>query len=208
MGLAVLAARWLIAALFLRAALAKRADPADFRAAVANYRLLPGKAVPFVARAVPAAELAAALLLAVGLGTGIAAGAVAAMLLVFCVAIGTNLARGRVFDCGCAGFGAPKQISWRHVATNIVMAAAAVAVTVVRTPVAALWNGPTGPFRASDASGSDALPVALAVVLTLVVATLLRRAAHVRTLLEDAGTLGGASIESEAVLNGAETGSR
>jgi uncharacterized membrane protein YphA (DoxX/SURF4 family) len=180
MGLVLLAARCLIVCVFLRAGFAKITDLADFRSAVKNYRLLPPGLVPVVALTLPFAELAAAILLAVGILPGITAGLLALLLLCFAAAIAINLARGRSFDCGCAG-SAPRTISWAHVASNACLAALAVAVTLAPPRTLAVWPGPSGLFAVATPRG-DALPIVLAVVLGLVTVAVIRRAAAVRNL--------------------------
>src|SRR6202044_7309 len=122
----LLAARWLVAGIFLRSGLVKAVGITEFRSAVANYRLLPPALVKPVAVTLPFAELGAAVLLAVGVLTVAVAAGLALLLIAFAVAIAINLARGRVFDCGCAGSAAaPRLISWRHVVTDLALAAVA-----------------------------------------------------------------------------------
>lgn len=182
MGLFLLAARWLIAGIFLRSGLAKATGLATFRSAVANYRLLPPALVTVVATTLPFAEIAAGVLLAIGVLPTVVAAAVAVLLVVFAVAIAVNLARGRVFDCGCVGSAiAPSTISWRHVAVDLVLAVAAAAIAVAPPAVAELWGGPVGPVRVAT-QGGTAFPVLLAVLVGLVVMTMLQRAAAVRGL--------------------------
>ncbi len=182
MGLFLLAARWLIAGIFLRSGLAKATRLAAFHSAVTNYQLLPPALVTVVATALPVAEIAAAVLLAVGVMPVVAAGALALLLFVFAAAIAVNLARGRVFDCGCAGSAvAPRRISWGHVVVDIVLAAAAAAIAVAPPATAELWRGPTSLVPVATQSGG-AFPVLLAVLVCFVVMALLQRAAAVRGL--------------------------
>lgn len=182
MTLVLLAARCLIVCVFLRAGSAKMTDLADFRSAVMNYRLLPSALVPAVALSLPFAEVLAALMLAAGILQTVVAGFLALLLLIFAAAIGINLARGRVFDCGCAG-AAPQAIGWTHVASNAAMAALATALAVAPSRTLAVWPGVAGPFPVATPH-DDALPVVLAVVLCLVMATVFRRALALRALAE------------------------
>lgn len=182
MGLVLLGVRWLIAGIFLRSGLVKLAGIAEFRAAVANYRLLPAAAVRPVAWLLPAAEVVLAVVLAAGLLPVVAAAALAALLVVFAVAIAINLARGRSFDCGCGGSVAPALISWRHVLLDLVLAAGAAAVAIAPPPVAELWRGPAGAAQVSVAA-SGAWPVLLAVVVLLILLAVLKRAATIRSLV-------------------------
>jgi hypothetical protein len=180
MALVLLAARCLIVCVFLRAGFAKVTDLPDFRSAVANYRLLPTGLVPPVALTLPFAEVAAAVFLALGILPGIVAALLALLLLSFAGAIAINLARGRSFDCGCAG-SAPQTINWWHVAVNVGMAALAVAIALAPPSTLALWPGTAGAFSVAIPR-TDALPIALAVVVGLITVTVLRRAAAVRNL--------------------------
>ena len=182
MGLILLAGRWIVAAIFLRSGLAKATALEDFRQAVSNYRLLPPSLVTAVAVTLPFAEIAAAVLLAAGILTVVVAAALALLLVGFAVAIAVNLARGRVFDCGCVGSAAaPRMISWPHVAVNLVLAA--VAGTIAAAPPAALqaWRGPAGLIEVSTPP-AGAFPVLLAVLVCLVMMIVVRRAVAVRSL--------------------------
>ena len=182
MGFFLLLARWLIAGIFLRSGLAKATGLAAFRSAVANYRLLPPVLVTPVAAILPFAEIVAAALLAFGVLTVVVAAVLAFLLVTFAVAVGINLARGRVFDCGCTGSAAtPRLISWRHVTADLVLAAVAAAVAVAPPAAAQLWLGPGGLVRVAT-PGGGALPVLLAACIGLVLTSVLRSAADVRDL--------------------------
>jgi uncharacterized membrane protein YphA (DoxX/SURF4 family) len=154
--------RFFLSALFLFAGLAKLNRRAEFETAVRNYSLLPGRLVRPVARTLPAAEIAAGALLAVGLATAVVAGALAMLLVVFAVAVAVNLLRGRSIDCGCYGVVAERRIGWVTVARDIALFAVAVVVAVehpAAMSVDALADGGQG------VSSSDA--VALLVIATL-----------------------------------------
>lgn len=182
MGFFLLLARWLIAGIFLRSGLAKATGLAAFRSAVANYRLLPPVLVTPVAAILPFAEIVAAALLAIGVLTVVVAAVLAFLLVTFAVAVGINLARGRVFDCGCTGSAAtPRLIAWRHVTADLVLAAVAAAIAVAPPAAAQLWRGPAGLARVAT-PGGGALPVLLAASIGLVLTSVLRSAADVRDL--------------------------
>jgi uncharacterized membrane protein YphA (DoxX/SURF4 family) len=200
MGLALLVARCVIVAIFFRAGLGKMSDLADFRSAVANYRLLPAAAVPAVALSMPFAEASAALLLAVGVLTGPVAALLALLLVTFATAIAINLARGRVFDCGCAG-SAPRKIGWQHVAVNLTLAAAAVAIALAPPAGLSVWPGVHGPFSVTTPR-VDAFPVVLAAVLAVVTISAGRRATTLWRLLGSfQGQLTTASVSSHSGRN-------
>lgn len=128
-----------IALVFVHAGTAKLLSRDEFRGVVENYRLLPAPlAAPFAAL-LPAVELAA--------GGGVlwaatrpyAAPLAAALLLLYALAMGINLARGRRdIDCGCFKSALKQTISGWLIARNLLLAAGAFALWL---PVA---NRPTG----------------------------------------------------------------
>ena len=86
---------------FVAAAIPKIADPPAFAHMIYNYRLLPGGLINALALLMPWLELLAGLALILGVWRREAAVVVGALLIVFLVAIGVNLARGHAVDCGC-----------------------------------------------------------------------------------------------------------
>jgi hypothetical protein len=113
-----------LALVMFAAAWHKFSDPDAFAAALAAYALLPRHTVDAVARALPVLEaLIGACILLPATRTA-ALIALAALLLLYAVAIGLNLARGRRdIDCGCGRESHP--LSWGLVFRNLVLAAAA-----------------------------------------------------------------------------------
>ena len=95
--------RWTVAAVFLYAGAMKVADPAQFAADVENFRLLPYAASCAVAVYLPWLEILAALALAFGIWRAGAALLLAAMLVVFLIALSSAWARGLDITCGCFG---------------------------------------------------------------------------------------------------------
>jgi uncharacterized membrane protein YphA (DoxX/SURF4 family) len=100
-------ARLLLATVWAWAAMAKISDPDAAVRAVRAYQLLPEALVRPVAWGLPFAELALAVLLAVGLATRLAAVWSAVLLGLFMVAIAAAWARGLQIHCGCFGGGGP-----------------------------------------------------------------------------------------------------
>ena len=98
-----LAARFILGALFIAAALPKLADPPGFMRALWNYLLFPGWALGPMALVVPWLELLCGLALIAGLWPRAAAGWLGLMLLAFVAALSINLARRHPVDCGCFG---------------------------------------------------------------------------------------------------------
>jgi uncharacterized membrane protein YphA (DoxX/SURF4 family) len=93
--------QFVLAAVFVVAAVSKIADPPGFAHQLHNYRLLPAYALNAFALVLPWLELLAGLALFVGLWRRTAAGIIAALLVVFTLALGVNLARHHPIDCSC-----------------------------------------------------------------------------------------------------------
>jgi hypothetical protein len=110
------------ALLFASAALHKYLHPAHFAAVFAAYRILPPALTP-VARLVWILEVTiSAGLLVRGARAGAAAAGIC-LLLLYALAIGINLARGRRdLDCGCAGPNERRPIAPWMVTRNLLLA--------------------------------------------------------------------------------------
>ena len=92
-----------LAAIFGIAAIAKLREPAYFHGVVADYRLLPQALVALAARVLPLAELAGVAALLSDAGHRAGALGLAAITLLYGLAIALNLLRGhRHIDCGCS----------------------------------------------------------------------------------------------------------
>ena len=98
-----LAARLVLAAVFAASGWPKLTDPDGTLRSVRAFRLLPEALVPAFGYALPAVELAVALLLLAGLVTRPAALVTAGLLVMFVVGIAAAWARGLSIDCGCFG---------------------------------------------------------------------------------------------------------
>lgn len=90
-----------LGAIFIAAALPKIADPPSFAHMIYNYRILPGSLVNISALAMPWIEILAGLALILGIWTRTARNIIAALLVLFIVAIAFNLMRQNAIDCGC-----------------------------------------------------------------------------------------------------------
>ncbi|MEK0085864.1 MauE/DoxX family redox-associated membrane protein [Benzoatithermus flavus] len=122
-----------LAAIFATAAIAKLKAMSAFVGVVENYRLLPPPLVTPAAWALPPVELLAALGLLFPPTRPFAALVVAALLLLFALAIGINLARGRDrIDCGCFVGLLRQRLSWGLVGRNLVLALAGLVLTLDR----------------------------------------------------------------------------
>ena len=90
-----------LGALFVAAALPKIIDPPSFAHMIYNYRIVPAGVINLMALTMPWVELLCGLALILGVWRRAALGLIAAMLVVFIIAIGINLGRGNAIDCGC-----------------------------------------------------------------------------------------------------------
>jgi putative oxidoreductase len=122
--------RIVLGVLFIWAAVTKLPDMAGFAQDVANYRVVPAALVPFVAAAVVGIELLAGISLVVGVMERAAAAVIACLLVTFTAFLSQALLRGIDLRCGC--FGGDEPASWWTVGRDLIMLAAALAVT--RTP--------------------------------------------------------------------------
>ena len=87
--------------IFIAASLPKIVDPPSFAHMIYNYRIVPGALVNLSALTMPWIELLCGVALVLGIWRATARTIIAAMLLIFIVAISINLARGNAIDCGC-----------------------------------------------------------------------------------------------------------
>jgi uncharacterized membrane protein YphA (DoxX/SURF4 family) len=182
MAAIVLIIRFVIAGIFIRAGAVKLADREEFRLAVANYEILPARLVSAAAVGVPAVEVTVGLLLLLGVLSGVVAAVLAALLVCFSAAIAVNLARGRVFACGCDGGTAPQLISWGHVTVNVVLVALAISVSIAPPASLELLRGPSGMFSIGIPADAG-IPVVLAGALCFMSARMLSAAVTARRLL-------------------------
>ena len=123
-----------VALLFFDAAFHKLRDLAYFRATLADYRLLPIWALSMAAVTIPVVEIAIAIVALMPSTRVLGLISAAGLLVLYAIAMGVNLARGRSFiDCGCHGpavGGEPGQrISRALVFRNVLIAAIALAGT-------------------------------------------------------------------------------
>jgi putative oxidoreductase len=87
--------------IFIVAAIPKIQDPPSFAHMIYNYRILPAGLINISAMVMPWLEILAGLLLVLGIWVRPARNVVAALLVVFMIAISINLLRGNAVDCGC-----------------------------------------------------------------------------------------------------------
>lgn len=121
MGVAVLAARLVLAGVFVAAAAAKQFDRRGTEKGMAAFGV-PRRLAPATAVAVPIAELAIGLLLVPRATAAMAAGAAIVLLVAFTAGILANLAQGRTPDCACFGRARAGRADGRAAARNLVLA--------------------------------------------------------------------------------------
>ncbi|MGA7869480.1 MAG: MauE/DoxX family redox-associated membrane protein [Candidatus Binatus sp.] len=119
-----------LAVVFGASAVIKFEDFGEFRAAVANYRIVPESSAMPVAALVPVTETAGAVGILIPRSHQAAAALLLILLAIFTAAIVVNLMRGRLHvDCGCFGPAIRQPLSWWLPARNaILMALAAIAI--------------------------------------------------------------------------------
>lgn len=129
LGVALLVAQLLLAAVFALAGLSKLADLAGSRRALEAFGV-PKRAVPGLGFVLPLAELAVAgVLLPSGTARAGAVGAVA-LLSAFTIAIVVNLVRGRTPECRCFGQVQSARVGWGTVGRNLALAGVAAGAAV------------------------------------------------------------------------------
>jgi uncharacterized membrane protein YphA (DoxX/SURF4 family) len=151
-----LAARLVLAGVFLVAGGSKIGDLAASGRAVNAYRVMPYSAATAVGAALPFIEVALAALLLVGLATRLAAAATGGLLVVFIAGISSVWARGLSIDCGCFGSGgelaagASPQYGWEIARDVGLLVLAAFLVAYPRTHFS-VDAYVLGPIREDDA---------------------------------------------------------
>lgn len=107
--------------LFAWAALAKIGDVQSLAREVHNFRLAPIWSENLVAMTIPWIELVAGAALVLGVRPRAGAWVAGALLLVFTIGVGTAMARGLNFTCGCFGTASGTRIGWAKLGENLVM---------------------------------------------------------------------------------------
>jgi peroxiredoxin/uncharacterized membrane protein YphA (DoxX/SURF4 family) len=129
MQVALLIARLFLALVFSVAGIAKAADRDGSRQAIIGFGV-PERLATLFAWCLPVAEILVALaLIPLSAAWWGAAGALA-LLLIFTIGIGVNLASGQAPDCRCFGQLHSKPVSWLTFVRNLVLAAVAVFVLI------------------------------------------------------------------------------
>jgi uncharacterized membrane protein YphA (DoxX/SURF4 family) len=132
MDIALLLARWLLAAVFVVAGLAKLADRAGSRQALIEFGV-PVTLAPPLGILLPLAQIAIAAALIPILSAWWGALGALVCLLVFAAGVGINLARGKRPDCHCFGQLSSGPVGWPTLLRNGLLAGLAGVL---------VWHGP------------------------------------------------------------------
>jgi thiol-disulfide isomerase/thioredoxin len=162
MLLTLLTLRFALSVIFGLAGAAKLLDLRGAREAVTNFGVPPSLAKA-VARILPLTEIGIAFGLLFGKSAWQSALAASVLLMIFVVAIGINLLRGRAPECHCFGQLYSRPLGWPTLARNLVFAVCALFVFWQVQPVANTALVPGG----TSAGQSASLFVAVAAVTTL-----------------------------------------
>jgi thiol-disulfide isomerase/thioredoxin/uncharacterized membrane protein YphA (DoxX/SURF4 family) len=192
----LLAARLVLAAVFLISGLAKAADLSGTRQAVEGFGFPAWTARP-AALALPGVELGLAAALLAASSAGPAGWAALGLLAVFSVVVTISLARGRRPTCHCFGQLHAAPVSWRTLARNLALAAVATFVALGGPPHGGASLGGVGSSPAATAVVIAALAIAL-VTLGALVVVLLGRYGEVLRRLDELQGSPGASAASAA----------
>jgi hypothetical protein len=125
------ALQMLLGAVFLVAAVGKLRNPARFEGALRGYELVPSMLSGPVAGGLVASEAFVGISLLSGLALPVGVPVAGGLLLIFALAVGINLRRGRDVPCGCFGSEA-ERISIRTLARLGMLILAVVVFAVVR----------------------------------------------------------------------------
>jgi hypothetical protein len=114
------------AALFAAAAAHKLRDPRAFQQTLSDYQILPRVLVMPVSIGLVSAEVLIVIGLVSGIGDSLVGVSAALLLLLYTIAIGINLLRGRTeIDCGCLGPAGRVRLSKWLLARNGILAVGA-----------------------------------------------------------------------------------
>ena len=135
-------AQWLLAVLFLTAAVPKLMSLEDFAIAVHNYRLLPSALVGIAAVVLPGVEAVAGLALLSRRWRSAAAWVMVGLCGVFTVTSATAIARGLNIECGCFGVLVRRKVGYVFLAQNTGLLALALYCAVCTPHPAATAHPP------------------------------------------------------------------
>lgn len=141
-GVAMVYTQTSVAAVLMAAGLSKLANRHTLRFVITRYRLLSVPQSAALARVLPEAEIAIAVMLCLPITMAVGAIASAALFAALGAAIGANLVRGNTnIACGCFGSASTARIGWGDVIRNAALCTAACYLgwLAVSEPVAVSW---------------------------------------------------------------------
>ena len=103
------------------AAWGKLRAPANFKRALASYKIIPTGLFPALVVGVPLAEVAFGTLQWVGGLQPLVGIGMALMFVAFTLLLIRSLLAGEEADCGCFGSSAPEKVSWFSILRNVVL---------------------------------------------------------------------------------------
>lgn len=110
--------RIVVGLIFIIFAAGKISEPTLFAKSIANYDMLPHKLINLLAIILPWIEIVAGLLLMFGVRLKANILLIAAMLIVFNIAITTAMARGLDIECGCYANIAEQKVGFKKLVEN------------------------------------------------------------------------------------------
>ncbi len=127
----ILILRLVIGSTFIYASFDKIIDTESFAKIIYNYQLLPNYLVPIVSILLPWLEFVSGLFLITGLFMRASSFIISSLLLVFIIAIITNIVRGVDIDCGCFSTGDnSSKISWNLIIRDIALLISAIIIFI------------------------------------------------------------------------------
>ncbi|MFY7997248.1 MAG: MauE/DoxX family redox-associated membrane protein [Candidatus Kapaibacteriota bacterium] len=130
----VLAARVVLGSVFVIAGVEKIVNPNAFAKAINNYQLVPFGALNLMALIMPWLEVLTGVFLIFGIRLRASSALVAAMLVVFLIAIGSAMARGLSIECGCySQVGGGEIVGWKKVFEDVALLVLAIQIFIAAT---------------------------------------------------------------------------
>ena len=122
LNLLVSVIRIVVGLFFILSGILKMTDLVSFREAVENFNILPNFLINPAVIAIPSLEVISGIFLALSIFKKISSASLILLLFVFIIAIGINVKRGNVFDCGCLGkLEFISKVSIEHIIFNAVL---------------------------------------------------------------------------------------
>lgn len=129
-----LALRLYLGGVFVYASVYKIGYAAEFSETVASYQIVPALAVNLVALVLPWLELICGAMLVLGVRVRTVSAILAALLVVFCVAVTINLVRETPIDCGCF-HALEERMTWKTLVRDLLWLAMAIHVYIFDSPL-------------------------------------------------------------------------